>query len=54
MEIKTIKVLLKKYLEGKTSLNEEYVSRDYFNHEENLPEEWIHYRQFLPILRNQK
>ena len=54
MEIKTIKVLLKKYLEGKTSLNEESVLRNYFNHEQNLPEEWIHYRQFFTYFEKSK
>ena len=47
MEIKTIKVLLKKYLEDETSLNGESVLSDYFNHEKNLPEEWIHPRLFF-------
>ena len=47
MEIKTIKVLLKKYLEDITSLNEESILRDYVNHEKNLPEEWIHSRLFF-------
>ena len=54
MEIKTIKVLLKKYLEGKTSLNDESVLRNYFNHEQNLPEEWIHYRQFFTYFEKSK
>ena len=54
MEIKTIKVLLKKYLEGKTSLDEEFVLRNYFNHEQNLPEEWIHYRQFFTYFEKSK
>ena len=54
MEIKTIKVLLKKYLEGKTSLNEESVLRNYFNHEQNLPEEWIQYRQFFIYFEKSK
>ena len=54
MEIKTIKFLLKKYLEGKTSLNDESVLRNYFNHEQNLPEEWIHYRQFFTYFEKSK
>ena len=54
MKIKTIKVLLKKYLEGKTSLNEESVLRNYFNHEQNLPEEWIQYRQFFIYFEKSK
>lgn len=54
MEIKTIKVLLKKYLEGKTRLDEESILRNYFNHEQNLPEEWIHYRQFFTYFEKSK
>ncbi|MDA9015588.1 DUF3379 domain-containing protein [Flavobacteriaceae bacterium] len=47
MEIKTIEILLEKYLEGETSLKEETVLRAYFNEEQNLPIEWTHYRQFF-------
>jgi hypothetical protein len=54
MKIKTIKVLLKKYLEGKTSLDEESILRDYFNNGQNLPEEWIHYRQFFTYFEKSK
>lgn len=47
MEFKKIEALLEKYLEGETSLEEEVVLKTYFKKEQNLPKEWIQYRQFF-------
>jgi len=47
MEIKKIEALLKKYLEGETSLSEESFLRDYFNKEIDLPEAFKSYQKFF-------
>jgi hypothetical protein len=47
METKKIEALLKKYLEGETSLSEESFLRDYFNKEIDLPEAFKSYQKFF-------
>ena len=54
MELKTIEVLLERYLEGETTLEEETVLRAYFKKEENIPKKWIHYSHFFAYCESAK
>ena len=47
MEFKTIEKLLAKYLDGETSLEEEAFLKAYFTKEQELPAEWVPFRQFF-------
>lgn len=54
MELKTIEVLLERYLEGETTLEEETVLRAYFKKEQNIPKKWIHYSHFFAYCESAK
>ena len=54
MELKTIEVLLERYLEGETTMEEETVLRAYFKKEENIPKKWIHYSHFFAYCESAK
>lgn len=47
MELKKIEVLLEKYNQGETTLQEEAQLRIYFTQQEEVPEEWSVYRQLF-------
>ena len=54
METNKIETLLKKYLEGETTLKEETLLKVYFSETENLPEEWKSYQQFFSFYQEAK